>query len=100
MAHRKKKGAHKEDFIRTLSSTGDLESMYGPCLYRNARIVTLAPEQDPQGEVVAALARRGICVSLGHSEATLTQGETAVQRGATLITHLFNAMTSFHHRYI
>ena len=38
-------GAHKIDFIRTFHSITDVEDMYGPYLYDNARIVTLAPEQ-------------------------------------------------------
>ena len=37
-------------------------------------------------------------MSVGHSVATLEQGELAVRSGARLITHLFNAMLSFHHR--
>lgn len=37
-------------------------------------------------------------VSIGHTRATLAQSEAAVTQGATLITHLFNAMRGFHHR--
>ncbi len=37
-------------------------------------------------------------MSIGHTMATLTQGETAFRQGASMITHLFNAMASFHHR--
>ncbi len=61
-------------------------------------MVTLAPELDRSGSVTTKLTRVGIAVSLGHSTATLTDGETAVRHGARMITHLFNAMPNFHHR--
>ncbi|KAM7290283.1 N-acetylglucosamine-6-phosphate deacetylase isoform X3 [Ixodes scapularis] len=42
--------------------------------------------------------RAGAVKEIGHSEANLVQGEKAIQRGASFITHLFNAMLPFHHR--
>jgi N-acetylglucosamine-6-phosphate deacetylase len=45
---------------------------------------------------VAPLPR--VVVSAGHSMATYDQGVEALQRGCTLLTHLFNQMTPFHHR--
>ena len=54
-------------------------------------LVTLAPEQVPEG-FVAQLARAGIRVSLGHSMATYAQTKAALAQGLTGFTHLFNAM--------
>ena len=53
---------------------------------------------DYVSQVIKALSSRGVAVSVGHSVSTLEQGELAVRSGARLITHLFNAMLSFHHR--
>lgn len=62
------------------------------------KIITLAPEKVPDAGVIRELVNAGITVSLGHSMASLSDGERAVRHGATLITHLFNAMLPFHHR--
>ncbi|KAM6407497.1 N-acetylglucosamine-6-phosphate deacetylase [Rhynochetos jubatus] len=95
---KEKKGAHPEHCLRTFEAGAfqDLLATYGSldCV----RIVTLAPEMKRSSEVVRELTKRGICVSLGHSVANLSQAEEAVQHGATFITHLFNAMLPFHHR--
>ena len=95
-----KKGAHTEEYIRDLAGGyDDVRDVYGPSIDDGGvRIVTLAPEHDPDGEVVREMVSRGVSVSVGHSMATLAQGETAVTHGASLITHLFNAMAAFHHR--
>lgn len=58
----------------------------------NVKILTLAPEKDVSGETIKALTDMGITVACGHSMASLKDGENAVKNGATLITHLFNAM--------
>lgn len=58
----------------------------------NVKIITLAPEKDSSGKTIKTLTDMGITVSCGHSMASLKDGERAVQNGASLITHLFNAM--------
>ncbi|XP_055685633.1 N-acetylglucosamine-6-phosphate deacetylase [Lutzomyia longipalpis] len=92
-----KKGAHPEGCIREFSRGFDsLLEVYGDL--QNVSIVTIAPEKENAKEVIEELTRRGITVSLGHTMANLKEGELACQHGATLITHLFNAMLPFHHR--
>ncbi|XP_037726938.1 N-acetylglucosamine-6-phosphate deacetylase [Drosophila subpulchrella] len=92
-----KKGAHPENCIQTIDKgLSSLESTYGSL--ERIKIITLAPEKVTDPEVIGQLADRGITVALGHSMASLNDGERAVQQGATLITHLFNAMLPFHHR--
>ncbi|MGE0258939.1 MAG: N-acetylglucosamine-6-phosphate deacetylase [Alphaproteobacteria bacterium] len=56
-----------------------------------ATLVTLAPECVPSG-FVAALARQGVRVALGHSMATYDETRAALAEGLTGFTHLFNAM--------
>lgn len=62
------------------------------------RIVTLAPERPNAGALIRRLSRRGVIVSLGHTDSTYAQCVEAVQSGATHLTHTFNAMRGFHHR--
>jgi len=65
---------------------------------RRVSLVTLAPERDGALEVIAALRARGIAVSLGHTEATFEAFTAAVDAGARLATHVWNAMSPLHHR--
>ena len=62
------------------------------------RVVTLAPEADPDFTATRLLAERGVTVALGHTTASYDDARVAASRGATLVTHLFNGMSPLHHR--
>lgn len=62
------------------------------------KIMTIAPELERATEVIAEAARRGVCVSVGHSDASLASARAAVDAGARHATHLFNAMRPLEHR--
>jgi N-acetylglucosamine-6-phosphate deacetylase len=91
-----KRGAHPAEYLLPLTIK-NLQSVLGN--YQNlVKVITLAPELDPDGTVIAYLHSQGIVISLGHSTATAEQGKTAFKLGASMITHAFNAMPSLHHR--
>ncbi|MCR5265976.1 MAG: amidohydrolase family protein [Cyanobacteria bacterium RUI128] len=61
----------------------------------DVKMVTLAPELDRNYEAVNYLNEHGIIASAGHSNATANQVR---ESGITQVTHLFNAMSGYHHR--
>ncbi|RUS69293.1 hypothetical protein EGW08_022942 [Elysia chlorotica] len=94
---RERRGAHPSQLIRDYDKGfKDVLEVYGDL--SNVAMVTLAPEKQKTPEVIQEFCKRGIVVSVGHSNANLIQGEEAVRSGARFITHLFNAMLPFHHR--
>jgi N-acetylglucosamine-6-phosphate deacetylase len=62
------------------------------------RIMTIAPELEGVLEVIAEATRRGVCVSLGHSDADTKATRAAIEAGARHATHTFNAMRPLDHR--
>lgn len=82
------RGAHPVDAIRvaTVGVAQRLVEAAGGL----ARIVTLAPEQDPGADVVGYLASQGIVVSAGHTDAGLDTLKAAIQAGLTMFTHVGN----------
>ncbi|AKT50434.1 N-acetylglucosamine-6-phosphate deacetylase [Arsenicicoccus sp. oral taxon 190] len=62
------------------------------------RMVTLAPELPGGIEAVRTTVAHGALAAIGHSDATLEVAAEAVDAGATVATHLFNAMRPLHHR--
>lgn len=62
------------------------------------RMVTLAPELDGGIDAVRQFADAGVVVALGHTEATYDRTRAAIDAGARVGTHLFNAMRPLRHR--
>lgn len=65
---------------------------------RPVTMITAAPERGRMADLIPDIRSRGIIYSIGHSEATYEEAAAAVDGGATMITHLFNAMRPLHHR--
>ncbi|MEO6818347.1 MAG: N-acetylglucosamine-6-phosphate deacetylase [Ginsengibacter sp.] len=90
-----KKGAHLSRFIVKPEKKQVKE------LLKDAdgviKMMTLAPEMcDP--EIIQLLQDEGVVVSAGHSNANFEEATCGFANGITATTHLFNAMSSFHHR--
>ena len=62
------------------------------------RMVTLAPERTGGLAAIRRIVDAGAVAAVGHTEATYAQARAAVDAGATVATHLFNAMRPVHHR--
>ena len=56
------------------------------------RMVTLAPERDGALPAIQRIVDRGVVAAVGHTDATYEQTRAALAAGATVGTHLFNAM--------
>ena len=85
-------GAHPPGLIRGV----DLEWLRE--LPAIVRLVTLAAEADDAVEAVRLLRGRGVTVSVGHSRPSCVELDAVCAAGATMVTHLFNAMSGVHHR--
>lgn len=89
-------GAHDPALIRPMSSA-DLDLYLAAAAALPALIVTLAPGAADADQIVA-LKRAGAIVSLGHSDCTAAEADAAFAAGASMVTHLFNAMSPLSHR--
>lgn len=55
-------------------------------------MITIAPERDGAVAAIDQIVDAGVVAAVGHTEATYDQTRAAVDAGATVATHLFNAM--------
>ena len=97
-----KRGAHEAECILEEIMENSLSDVYNENAENlnkaGVAIVTLAPELPGAIHQIEALSKNGTIVSMGHTNAVMNHGLEAMKKGASLITHLFNAMRSFHHR--
>jgi N-acetylglucosamine-6-phosphate deacetylase len=90
-----KRGAHLIQYIKRpeKKEVEELLKEAGGVL----KMMTLAPEMcNP--DIIHLLKDNGVIVSAGHSNATFDQAIKGYENGITTTTHLFNAMSSLHHR--
>lgn len=90
----RKRGTHPVDLLRA----PDVDLMRRLLAAGRITQVTLAPELPGALDVVDLCVAAGIAVSCGHSYATAAEAHAAFDRGARLVTHLFDAMRPFTHR--
>ncbi len=92
----KRRGVHPPENL--LEPTLAIFARFWEASRGHVRMMTIAPELPGAMEVIAEAARRGVCVSIGHSDAELPIAKEAVAAGARHATHTFNAMRPLDHR--
>ncbi|MFE0101772.1 N-acetylglucosamine-6-phosphate deacetylase [Streptomyces sp. NPDC059009] len=91
-----RKGAHDETLLRD-PDPADVRKLVDAARGQ-ARMVTLATELPGGIDSVRLLAEHGVIAAIGHTDATYEQTVEAIDAGATVATHLYNAMPTLGHR--
>ncbi|MFG2885953.1 N-acetylglucosamine-6-phosphate deacetylase [Streptomyces sp. NPDC048297] len=91
-----RKGAHSEELLRD-PEPAEVRKLIDAARGR-AKMVTLAAELPGGVDSVRLLAEHGVIAAVGHTDATYEQTVEAIDAGATVATHLFNAMPALGHR--
>jgi N-acetylglucosamine-6-phosphate deacetylase len=89
-------GAHDPVLLRD-PDPGELDAVLHAS-GETIRMVTLAPERRGGIAAIERIVAAGAVAAVGHTEATYEQTRVAIAAGATVGTHLFNAMRPIHHR--
>lgn len=93
-----KKGCHPvETFVDAKEGESKLLEVYGD-LFDNVCIVTAAPEIAGVLDLIPVVKSKNCVFSIGHTMSDYDTAVKAVEKGATMITHLYNAMPQPHHR--
>jgi N-acetylglucosamine-6-phosphate deacetylase len=91
-----RKGAHDPKLIRPMTEA-DLAALIAARRGLPVLLTTVAPES-VEPRQVAALAQAGVVVSLGHTDTGYAMVRTFAEAGASMATHLFNAMSQIGNR--
>ncbi|WHM38088.1 N-acetylglucosamine-6-phosphate deacetylase [Streptomyces sp. BPTC-684] len=91
-----RKGAHSEDLLRHPDPAEVRKLM--DAARGTAKMFTLATELPGGLDSVRLLAEHGVIAAIGHTDATYEQTVEAIDAGATVATHLYNAMPALGHR--
>jgi N-acetylglucosamine-6-phosphate deacetylase len=91
-----RRGVHPEENL--LAPRIETFEQFWQAARGHIRMMTIAPELEGATEVIAEAVGRGVCVSLGHSDADLAAAERGIAAGARHATHTFNAMRPLDHR--
>ncbi|GHI06810.1 N-acetylglucosamine-6-phosphate deacetylase [Streptomyces cellostaticus] len=91
-----RKGAHSEELLRD-PEPAEVRKLIDAARGK-AKMVTLATELPGGLDSVRLLAEHGVIAAIGHTDATYEQTVEAIDAGATVATHLFNAMPTLGHR--
>lgn len=92
----KRHGAHDTALIRPMEAD-DLKMLLKAKSDLRTLVVTVAPESVSPGQI-AELSKAGVIVSLGHSDCSYDTAMRCFDAGATMVTHLFNAMSQLGNR--
>jgi N-acetylglucosamine-6-phosphate deacetylase len=88
------RGTHDPKQVRAI----DLSEIKILLESKKIKLITLAPELEGALDAIEYLVNKDVIVSLGHSMATSEQSLRAVEKGARMVTHIFNAQSGVHHR--
>lgn len=91
-----RKGAHDPALIRPVDAA-DIARFFAARASLPNLLLTFAAETVPPQQI-AEIARSGAVISIGHSDASLPQVDAAIDAGASMATHLFNAMSQLGNR--
>ncbi|SUI97372.1 N-acetylglucosamine-6-phosphate deacetylase [Sphingobacterium spiritivorum] len=92
----KKRGAHPQELI-IKATAEEITHLLNDDHKALVKMMTVAPEL-LDADCLSLLLERGILLSAGHSNATFEEATAGFDSGILTATHLFNAMSAFHHR--